>query len=208
MARGNQRLTGWRRPSRLGKTGNGTSGELAGMRSGAVFCAAGVLAVAATLWAVCPAAAQEADETPAADTPLTPEESAALGNALLFMYSAFAADRPVKPLRLPTLPDPDKFDVKRTDKPDGSSTLVVKQPLASEWDATAGADLDLAPAPSDSYRAAKPLAAASQGFALPGPRSAWPNLASLDARVDPANDQGKLVHHLQAFDPGLAGHFR
>ena len=174
------------------KNWNGTSGELAGMRSGAVFCAAGVLAVAATLWAACPAAAQEADKTPPADTPLTPEESAALSNALLFDATAFAADKPVKPLRLPTLPDPDKFEVKRTDKPDGSSMLVVKQPLASEWDATVGADLNLAPAPSDSYRPAKPLAAASQDSGVAWASVGLPNLASLDARVDPANDQGKL----------------
>ena len=140
----------------------------------------------------CPAAAQEADETPPADTPLTPEESAALGNALLFDATAFAADRPAKPLHLPTLPDAQKFDVKRTDKPDGSSTLVVKQPLASEWDANVGADLNLAPAPSDSYRPAKPLAAASQDSGVAWASVGLPNLASLDARVDPANDQGKL----------------
>lgn len=174
------------------KDRNGTSGESVGMRSGVILCAAAVLAVATALWAASPATAQEADETPPADNPLTPEETAALGNALLFDATTFAADKLAKPLNLPTLPDPDKFDVSHTDRPDGSSTLVLKQPLASEWGASVGADLNLAPAPSDTYRAAKPLAAANQDSGVAWASVGVPNLASLDARVDPAGDRGKV----------------
>ncbi|HEY1474711.1 MAG TPA: hypothetical protein VGF53_11580 [Pseudolabrys sp.] len=159
--------------------------------------------------AAAPAAAQEtsapadaaaqpadpADETePAADTPLTPDEAAALGSALTFDAANLAPGKPAKSLRLPALDDSNKFDVTHTGKPDGSSTLVLKQPLASEWDAKVGADLNLAAAPTDSYRAIKPLRVTG-GDQDSG--AAWasvgvPNLASVDARVDPNSDQGKL----------------
>ena len=160
------------------------------MQSRAFFCAAALLA--AGLSAVAPARAQEADDAPVADAPLTPEEAAALGSALQFDPAAFAGDRPAKPLRLPSLSDPNKFAAKRTDRPDGSSTMAVKQPLAAEWGASVGADLNLAPAPSDDYRPSKPLAAATQDTGVAWASVGLPNLASLDARVDPANDQGKL----------------
>ena len=67
------------------------------MRLGADVCAAEVIAAAVCLFAAAPAAAQEATSArrpkplrppsavdPPADTPLTPEETALLGNALLF----------------------------------------------------------------------------------------------------------------------------
>ncbi len=132
------------------------------MRSGAIICAAWVAGTIACGFAATPAAAQDAPaaafDTPAppenpvvapdpqAETPLTPEEADALGNALVFDPNNLASAKPAKAPRLPSLTNPDKFDVSRTGKPDGSSTLVVKQPLASEWDAKVGADLNLAPA--------------------------------------------------------------
>ena len=36
------------------------------------------------------------------------------------------------------------LDLKRNDRPDGSGTLIVRKPLAPEWDANVGADLGLA----------------------------------------------------------------
>lgn len=173
---------------------DGRAGELLGMRPSAILRAAWVIAALACV----PAAAQEADitdeATPPADTPLTPEESAALGHALLFDPTNFAVSKPAKPLRLPGLNDPNKFDVSHSGKPDGSSTLVLKQPLASEWDAKVGADLKLAAPATDGYRLGNPLPAAN---ANQDSGAAWatvgvPNLASVDARVDPNSDQGKL----------------
>ena len=70
------------------------------------------------------------------EAPLTSEESAMLGNALVFDPAALAAP-PKKPLRLPGVSDKD-FDITRTEKPDGSSTVVVKQPLQTEWSNSAG----------------------------------------------------------------------
>ena len=107
---------------------------------------------------------------------LTPDETAALGNALLFDPANLPDNRPAKPLRLPGLNDPSKFGVSHTGKPDGSSKLVLTQPLASEWNAKVGADLNLAAAPPDGYRLIKPLPAASadQDSGAAWPRSARP----------------------------------
>ena len=174
------------------------------MRAGAIRCA--TLMIAAAL-AATPAAAQDAGEPvdlsapaaatgdeapPPADTPLTPEEAAVLGNALQSDPADMADAKPAKPLRLPSLANAGKFDVSRTDKPDGVSTVVVNPALSSDWDAKVGADLNLA-AP-DGYRPGKPLPVTTAGR---DSGAAWasvglPDVASLDARVDPANDQGKL----------------
>jgi len=125
---------------------------------------------------------------------LSPDESALLGSALMFNPSNLTGTAPTKPLRLPSLSYPNGLDVSRTTKPDGSSTVVVKQPLPSDWDAKVGADLGLAATATDSHQ---------PGSSLPGTRdgrgsgAAWAsvgvsNLATLDARVDPRIDQGKL----------------
>lgn len=142
--------------------------------------------------------AQESQQQPEADgaelapeTPLTPEESALLSSTLVFDPAALATP-PKKPLRLPGTSDK-SYDVKRTEKPDGSTTVVVKQPLPTEWENSVGADLSS----SNSGAGAaydRPLATTRDGY---GAGAAWasvgmPNIASVDARVDPYNEQGKL----------------
>ena len=172
------------------------------MRSGAIVCAVWITAASACAF---PAAAQDAgapadsvaadtEVNPQADAPLTPEESTALGNALTVDAADFAGSRPVKPLRLPSLNDANKFDVSHSDRPDGSSTLTVKQPLASEWDAKVGADLSLAAAPADGATPSRPFALKPAGR---DSGAAWASvgvadLATVDARVDPGSDQSKL----------------
>jgi len=139
--------------------------------------------------------ANSTDEpTPPADNALSPDESAVLGNALIFDPPNLTGTAPVKPLRLPSLSDPKDLAVSRTDKSDGSSTVVVKQPLPTDWDAKIGADLGLAATPTDSYQPASPLPGTRDGR---GSGAAWASvgvsdLATVDARVDPTNDQGKL----------------
>ena len=173
------------------------------MRSGAIVCAVWITALSACAF---PAAAQDAsapadnaaaaadaEGNPQADVPLTPEESAALGNALAVDAADLAGSRPVKPLRLPSLNDANKFDVSHSDRPDGSSTLTVKQPLASEWDAKVGADFSLAAAP-DGAMPGKPFALK---LARRDSGAAWASvgvadIATVDARVDPDSDQSKL----------------
>lgn len=127
----------------------------------------------------------------APETPLTPEESALLGNALVF-DPAVLATPPKKPLRLPAMSGKG-YEIKRTEKLDGSTTVVVKQPLPTEWENSVGADL----AASNTGASAaydRPLPTTRDGF---GAGAAWasvgvPNIASVDARVDPSNEQGKL----------------
>src|SRR5262245_6090688 len=123
------------------------------------------------------------------EAPLTPEESAMLGNALLFDPAALATP-PKKPLLLPGGSDKD-FDITRTEKSDGSSTVVVKQPLQTEWSNSVGADLG-----PTSGRGAfdHPLPTTREASAS---GAAWtsigvPNFGSVDARVDPFNEQGKV----------------
>jgi hypothetical protein len=179
------------------------------MRSSAIFSLGWMAAALAAALVAAPVHAQSAadeayasaspaenaaDEVKQADAPLTPEESAAVSNALTFDPSTFMSSKSIKPLRLPGTSGHKSLDISRTDKPDGSSTVIVKKPLATEWDTTVGADLNLAATPSASYGPDMPLPAATNSA---GSGAAWasiglPNLASVDARVDPANDQGKL----------------
>jgi hypothetical protein len=185
-------------------------GEIFRMRSGAIICALWIAAASACLFAA-PAVAQDAGvvadpaaappaaadndaENAPAEIPLTPEEAGALGNALLFDPANLASGKPAKPLRLPGLNDPTKLDVSRNDKPGSASTMAINRPLASDWDAKVGADLNLATAPSTGYLPSKPLAvtAANQDSGAAWASVGMANLATVDARVDPGNDQGKL----------------
>jgi len=70
-----------------------------------------------------PASAQESTDV----APLTPEDSALLANALVFDPAALVT-APKKPLRLPGYRN-NEYDITRTQKVDGSTTVVVKQPL-------------------------------------------------------------------------------
>lgn len=132
-----------------------------------------------------PASAQESAEV----VPVTPEDSALLANALVFDPAALAT-APKKPLRLPGYRN-GEYDITRTQKLDGSTTVVVKQPLQTEWSNSVGADL--APSRPATYPLPLPT---EHNNGLPA-GAAWasvgvPNLASVDARVDPTNEQGKI----------------
>lgn len=134
---------------------------------------------------ILPVSAQDAMDA----TPLAPEESALLANALVFDPAALAT-APKKPLRIPGHKT-SGYDVTHTQKPDGSRSFVVKQPLQTEWSNAVGADLaPVKPAPLQ-----LPLPS-EQNNGLPA-GAAWasvgvPNLASVDARIDPANERGKV----------------
>jgi len=132
-----------------------------------------------------PASAQELTEV----APLTPEDSALLANALVFDPGALATP-PKKPLRLPGYRS-GEYDITRTQKVDGSTTVVVKQPLQTEWSNSIGADL------AASTPSAYPLPLPTEHNNGMPAGAAWasvgvPNLASVDARVDPTSEQGKF----------------
>lgn len=129
------------------------------------------------------------------DAAISPEDSALIGNALIFDPAGLASNTPVKRFHRSTPHDVKWLDVARTDRPDGTSTVVVKKPLATEWDAKVGADLSPAAnsAPNE-FNADNPLRVTRDSA---GSGAAWaslnvPYFATVDARVDPTNDQGRI----------------
>jgi hypothetical protein len=159
----------------------------------ALACALAALpaAQAQDIRVTAPSASDEAHASP----PLTPDESAVLGQALLFDPAQFAATTAARPLHRPSLSTPHDLSVNGTENPDGTRKVVVKQPLATtDWEANVGADLKTAPPPPTSFAPGKPYpgTAAEHGSGAAWASVGVPNLASLDARLDPANDQGKL----------------
>jgi hypothetical protein len=185
---------------------NSTTGQFFGMQESARTGAWWMIAAFVCALASAPAAAQNASgpyasasppsnptdaANPQAESPLTPDEATALGNALIFDPANLATTAPARSLRLPNMAEPGKFDVNRTDKPDGSSTTAVKQLLTTEWDANVGADLNTTP---DGYQPRRPLSvpAGNQDSGAAWASIGVPNLASVDARVDPTYDKGKL----------------
>jgi hypothetical protein len=139
-----------------------------------------------------PAFAQESAQTTndalIPEAPLTPAESEMLSNALVFDPAALATS-PKQSLRVPG--SGIGYNVSRTQNMDGSGSIVVKQPLATDWSNSMGASVG----PTDSR--------ATFGQPLPTTRdstpsgAAWaslgvPNIGSVDARVDPSGEQGKI----------------
>jgi hypothetical protein len=118
----------------------------------------------------------------------------ALGDALTFDPSKLVVAGPAKPLRLPGLANGKSFEVTRADRPDGSSTVTLKDSLSSDWDAKVGADIGLAATPPTTFWSEQPLPTT---LGDRGSGAAWasvglPNLASIDARLDPSNEQSRL----------------
>lgn len=172
------------------------------MRAGLLI---GAVCVAVSAALVVPAAAQDvpaavddpafpqADAVDPPGPPLTQEEADALGNALNTATADLSEAKPAKPLRWRSLYAPDKVDISQV-KDNGSGSMSLNRSLPGDWSAKVGADLTLPPAPDGMYRPDKPLPV------IGGDRdsgAAWAsvgvtNLASVDARLDPVNDQSKL----------------
>lgn len=149
-----------------------------------------------------PVAAQEQSvqfDAAEQSAPLGADESALLGRALQY-DPATLGDASGKPLKTPTLKREKTFDISRSSsQPDGSGTVVVRQTLAPEWDAKVGADLNLAGDNPVSYQPQAPLDAYSRKY---GGGAAWASIdvteaATVDARVDPNNDQGRVAGTLK-----------
>lgn len=144
-----------------------------------------------------PAVAPSPPASPADETrrPLTPEESALFGQVLSFDPPDLVGTQSARPLRLPILSKPRTLSVSGAQNADGSSKVFVKQPLAAaDWEANVGADLKTAMPPAISFAPGRPFPGTADDA---GSAAAWasigvPNLASVHARLDPANDRGKL----------------
>jgi hypothetical protein len=154
------------------------------------------IALAIVTALLCAATAATAQDTPevAPSVALSPEDSALLDHVLAADAFRFGRDRLPPSLRYRSLPAPKTLDVTRTDRPDGGGTVVVARPLATEWDAKVGADLGLAANPSSGFTPDNPLRVVPDDG---GSGAAWaslavPRLATIDARLDPSNDRGRL----------------
>lgn len=175
------------------------------MRRGAFYALVRTAAFAGVLCAWSGARAQDihitapAPSRPIEDAqngePLTPSESALLGNALMFDPADLTAAKPAPKLHVPTLVTPRNLSVKGSENPDGTSKVAIKQPVANgEWDANVGADLRTATPPPSTFVPGKPFPGSIDDR---GSTAAWasvgvPNVAAIDARVDPATDQSQV----------------
>ncbi|HXX26722.1 MAG TPA: hypothetical protein VEJ40_08705 [Pseudolabrys sp.] len=166
-------------------------------------------AVVALVWslATVPALAQDVRVTAPAPSmpgdesqvkPLTPEEGELLGRALLFDPATLKSSKPARGLRARDMLQAPGLDIKSDDNPDGSSSVALKRPViinAPDIDSNVGADVNLAaPAPSV-YQPNRPLpnmTTSNRGSAAAWASVGMNNLASVDARLDQGNDQGKI----------------
>jgi hypothetical protein len=139
---------------------------------------------------------------PAAPSDATQNNDFSLGDLLTFDPANSASDKP-KPLRVPELPAPKPLGGTRKDAPDGSSTVSLNKPLATEWDTQVGVDIGLAADPRETYQPDKPLPGTAD---KPGSGAAWasidvPGVASFGARIDQSNDQSKFGTSLKRAVP-------
>lgn len=179
-------------------------------------------AVLASLALAVPAFAQDAETTGADYASATPasdpfnSKGAAglrgsqppddgLGNALMFDPASVVDKTPAKPLRKPRdLYDNGRgFDMKREDRPDGSTAYKLNQPVFTDWDAKVGADLNTEVPQQDSSRPIKPQLGSKPNT---DSGAAWANVGvanfgSLEARVDPSQEQGRVGATLQRTVP-------
>jgi hypothetical protein len=121
---------------------------------------------------------------------LSPAEEAALRQALsVDVKTLNLRSRPFDPGK-----DNSRLDWSRTERGNGASTVTVKRVLPTEWDSKIGADIAPAPAAPNLVQTDRLLTGPSTDR---GSGAAWasiavPNVAALDARVNPAQDQGAL----------------
>jgi hypothetical protein len=128
--------------------------------------------------------------------------------------SAPSLNKPLKPGKASNLTTND-MSWKRDDKPDGSSALTVKQPIVPFWDTRIGADMSVVTqTPTTSSEVVQQKLAhdnqisQSSGSAwaamtAPGLGFLW-DKTSIEARMDPSQDQSKLGTSLEKTLP-LAG---
>jgi hypothetical protein len=140
--------------------------------------------------------------------PLSPEEQALLARALSTDPTTLADRITVRPLGAPAVTRSPTLDFSRTDNPDGTGIVVIKRSLSADWNASIGADLGLAAPPPVTYRPAGPMPIAP---AVAPSSAAWasfgvvPSFATVDARVVPGAEQGRVGTTLQHSLPVARG---
>lgn len=131
---------------------------------------------------------------PLPDTTLSAEDEILLQQALSFDPAQLAFDVPAKPLPSRGIAPTKGLDIARTERADGGSNIALKQPLPTEWDSKVGVDLALASDPRSLNPVSNPMRTVRDDS---GSGAAWASVAvapfaTVDARVDPANDTGRL----------------
>lgn len=133
-----------------------------------------------------------------ADKPLSAEERDKLGQALLFdAHDLAAAARELRARKAAGLKS-GSFEVSKTGQAGGVSTVVFKQPIAPEtgaWKARLGAELGMAADANAGSTPDNPLRVQRNAR---GANAAWASvdvheIATVDARVNPAGEQGLLA---------------
>lgn len=141
-----------------------------------------------------------------ASKPLSAEERDRLSQALLLdAHDPVAAAREMR-LRKAAGLKSNGFEVSKTGNAGDVSTVIFKQPIAPEtgdWKARVGADLAVAPDASAGWSPDNPLRVQRNGRAA---NAAWASVdvhefATVDARVNPAGEQGLLATTLKRSMP-------
>lgn len=124
-------------------------------------------------------------------------------------------NKPLKPGKKPSALTNNDMSWKRDDKPDGSSKVTVKQPIVPFWDTRIGADMSVVsqmPVTSNEVlqqklahddQIAQSSGSAWAAMTAPGIGFIW-DKTSIEARMDPAQDQSKFGTSLEKTLP-LAG---
>lgn len=173
-------------------------------------------ALALACMAAMPDAAR-ADEIAAAaeDAPLLNTDD--IDWSVLASDPALLIHKPLAPGRKPAVTATDPWSWDRSDKPDGSTAVAIKQPVTPFWDTRVGADVTVAaPVPTTSgevlmqkiahdNQLAQSSGSAWAALTAPGVDALWDKTA-IEARTDPAQEQSKLGTALSKSMPLGAGH--
>lgn len=165
------------------------------------------LAVACGLWATAAGYAWAEDGTPAETSETTaPEfvEPADIDWSVLNSDPRSLYEKPSAVRRTSAVkPIEDPWSWTRSDKPDGSSAVAIKQPITPFWDTRVGADLNVTtkmPMTSSEVLAEKiahnnqisqSSGSAWAAMTAPGVGSIWDKTA-IEARTDPSQEQSKF----------------
>lgn len=157
------------------------------------------LSVTATLLlsAVAPALAQQQMAEAAPDT-ATAADDPQLGAALAYDPATPSPDAPAKALKYPSLSAPNPYDLSDKTAADGSTTYSIKKTLPTAWSTSIGADLGTGAPAEPYYQPDRPIAPARNNTGAAWASLGVSSLASVDARVDPTADQGRVagtLHH-------------
>ena len=151
-----------------------------------------VIFLAAVASAVAQEQAVPAGYTKTASDAAIDADDAELGAALRYNLTP-SPDAPAKTLKYPSLSAPKTYDLSEKTAGDGSTTYSVKKTLPTDWSTSIGADLGTGAPSEPYYQPDRPIAPARNNTGAGWASLGVSNVASLDARVDPTADQGRVA---------------